>query len=213
MVATNCRNRTAILMLATFSIGSHPDQRVKEDGLSIVLHVIRCSRARQARVTNIPTAYISRHAMNRLYERGHDLVENSHTTNIFTFIGALGYLVHRSEKHANGGLCLKFSDLLVVGSQHRCIKTYPNGRQFEDAFFDVRTVRDANEIGDSKWSMLEQGRIAAGVVAEWFEGEDGLPHSELAERIPRLERREDIYPLRQIDLEKTQCLRANGEIT
>ena len=42
-----------------------------------------------------------------------------------------------------------------------------------------------------------RAQIAAAVVAEWFACEDGLPpDKELAERIPRLERREDIYPLR-----------------
>ena len=90
----------------------------------------------------------------------------------------------------------------MVGSQHRCTKTYSNGRQLEDAFFDVRTVLDANEIGPSKQSLKKQGRIAAAVVADWFEGEGGVPDKELVDRIPRLERREDIYPLRQIDRRK-----------
>ena len=84
------------------------------------------------------------------------------------------------------------------------MKTYPNGRWFEDVFFDVRTVLDASEIGPNKQSLKEQGRIAAGVVAAWFACEDGLPDRELAERIPALPQRQDIYPLRQIDQEKTR---------
>ena len=196
MVATSCGRRTAILIFATFSAGPHPDPRVKEDGLTVVLHAIRCCRSRFARVTGIPVAYVSMHAVRRLFERGYDITENSRANSVFALIGGLGYLTLRSVEHANGGLSLLVSNILVVGSQHRCVKIYPNGREFEEAFFDVRTVLDANEIGPANQSLLEQGRIAAAVIAGWFEGEDDLPHSELAERIPPLPRREGIYPLR-----------------
>ena len=197
MVAASCRTRTAVLLFATFSTGAHPDPNVRENGLNIVLHAVHCSRNRFARVTGIPVAYASTHTLRRLFERGYDVTGNSHASSIFTFVGALGYLTHKSEKHVDGGLNLLFADTLVTGSLHRCMKTYPNGREFEDAFFDVRTVLDASEISPGKQGLKEQGRIAAAAVAEWFEREDGLPHKELAERIPRVERREDIYPLRQ----------------
>jgi hypothetical protein len=202
MIAASCRTRTTVLLFATFSTGAHPDPNVKESGLSIVLHAIHYSRRRAARVADVPVGYVSMHALRRLFERGYDITGNSHASSIFTFVGALGYLTHKSEKHVDGGLNLLFTDTLVTGSQHRCAKTYPNGRQFEDAFFDVRTVLDASDIGPGKQSLKDQGRIAAAVVAEWLEREDGLLHRELVERIPRLERREDIYPLRQ--MEKTR---------
>jgi hypothetical protein len=57
-------------------------------------------------------------------------------------------------------------------------------------------VLSADEIGDSKWSMLEQGRAAARAVIEWLASEDPPREEELAERIPRRERREDCYPTR-----------------
>ena len=88
MIATNCRGRMAMLMFATFNIGVHPDPRVKEDGLTVVLHAIHCSRSRFARVTGIPVAYISMHALRRLFERGYDITEDtSHARRHFAFVG------------------------------------------------------------------------------------------------------------------------------
>jgi hypothetical protein len=83
------------------------------------------------------------------------------------------------------------------------MKAYPNGRTLEEAFYDVRTVLSADEIGDSQWSMLEQGRAATHAGIEWFASKDPPCEKELAERIPYLAPREDCYPLRQINQEKT----------
>ena len=196
MIASECRSRSACLMFTTFAAGDHPDRNVRERGLNIALHIILCSRSLPRCGTGIPVAYISRHAMNRLYERGHDITENSHATSLFAFVGVLGYLTHHSEKHRDGGLHMLFSDLLTAGSLHRFMKTSPDGREFEEAVYDVRTVLPADEIGERRQSLLEQGSIAADVVFEWFESEDGADEQELAERIPYLPRREDSYPAR-----------------
>ena len=55
----------------------------------------------------------------------------------------------------------------------------------------------ADELGVSKQAQLEQGRIAAEIVAEWllaFDDPD-LDERALAARIPYLPRREDTYPV------------------
>ena len=83
VMADWCGSRTALMMLASFSYGPHPDRRVKEEGLNIELHIIQCSRSKPRCAIGIPVAYISRHALNRLYERGHDIRENSHAVSIF----------------------------------------------------------------------------------------------------------------------------------
>jgi hypothetical protein len=112
------------------------------------------------------------------------------------FAGVLGYLVHHSPKHIDSGLSLLFSDTLMVGPLHRFTTTSSRGRPIDEAFFDVRTVLSVDEIGDSRWSTLEQGRAAASAVLAWM-GNDPPSEEELAERIPFLPRREDCYPLRQ----------------
>jgi hypothetical protein len=196
IISASCGSRNALLMFATFSTGNHPNPAVVEQGLTIELHILSCSRSHPARAIGIPVSYISKHAMARLYERGHDIVENIHATSIFAFIGVLGYLIHRSAKHADGGMHMAFNDLLAVGSLHRFTKIRANGRPIERCFFDVRTVLPTDEIGPSRQSLLDQGNAAAAAVIAWFKDTD-CDESALAERIPRLERREDIYPLRR----------------
>jgi hypothetical protein len=197
MIVGHCASsRTALLMFATFRIGPHPDQSVKEEGLTIVLHIVRCSRSAPSRATGIPVAYFSKHTVARLHQRGHDITENVHASNVFMFAGVLGYLVHHSPKHIDSGLSLLFSDTLLVGSLHRFTTTSSRGCPIDEAFFDVRSVLSVDELGDSKWSLLEQGRAAAGAVLAWM-GDDPPSEEELAKRIPFLPRREDCYPLRQ----------------
>ena len=196
MLAHWCGSRAALLVLASFSYGPHPDPRVQEEGLGIELHILQCSRSRPRCATGIPVAFVSRHALNRLYERGHDITENAHATNVFAVISVLGYLTHLSGQHTDGGMSLLVVGLLVTGALHRVMKTASSGRLLEETFFDVRTVLSADELGVSKQAQLEQGRIAAEVVAEWLSAfeDPHLDERELARRIPSLPRREDSYP-------------------
>jgi len=187
-------SRTAFLMFATFCYGSHPDPTVREEGLTIVLHLISCARSRPGCAVGIPVAYISRHAINRLYERGHDITEKIHATGAFVYIGILGFLTHRSPRHTNGGLSLLFGDSLIVGAQHRFMQAREGGKVIEEAVFDVRTVLPADEIGASRAALLEQGRAATEAVVRWLKVESN--ELALAETIPALPRREDSYPTR-----------------
>jgi hypothetical protein len=198
LIASQCRSRNAFMLFATFSYGRHPDPKVvKEEGLSIEIHLLHCSRSHPTHAVGIPVAYISRHAMNRLYERGHDITDNARATSVFAFVGVLGFLTHRSKKHVDGGMHMVFSDLLMAGSLHCFTKICDSGRQFEETIFDVRTVLLVDNLGDSQWALLEQGRTAAAAVVAWFRDSEGdLDEKQLAEAIPRLERREDVYPLR-----------------
>jgi hypothetical protein len=153
-------------MLLTLSYGPHPDPRVKEEGLGIRVHVIQCSRSRPRCACDIPVAYISRHAMNRLYERGYDITEKADATNIFIFIGGLGYLVNSanlSGHHIDGGLSLAVSNTLVVGALHRFTSTNAGGRPIGEVVFDVRTVLAVDEAGPGQQPQIEQGRIACEV--------------------------------------------------
>jgi hypothetical protein len=203
VVAHHCASRNAFLVLATFRTGPHPDQNVKETGLAIVLHILSCTRSAPSHVIGIPVAFFSKHAMSRLHQRGYD-IENTDATSIFSFAGVLGLLTNRS---AHGDLSLLYSDTLLVGSQHRCPATDARGRPIEDIFFDVRSVLAVDEIGDSRWTLLEQGRTAASVVVAWFTKND--PQEELEARIPFLPRREDCYPMR---VTRANCEGANAGV-
>ena len=187
VLAVGGRSRNAYLMFATFSIGNHPDPAVEEEGLKIVLHIVRCSRNGHSRAVGIPVAYVSKHAIGRLYERGCDITENIHATSAFAFIAVLGYLTHGSKKHVDGGLSLLFSKTLLVGSLHRFD---------EETFLDVRTVLPVDDIGPGRQSLIDQATAATSVVLEWFANAEDLDERELAERIPFLPRRQDSWPMR-----------------
>lgn len=194
LIATEFRARRAHLVFATYSVGDHPDTRVRETepGLNIVLHIITCSRSHPRCVAGVPVAYICKHAVGRLFERGHDITENAHATSAFAYVGVLGYLIHRSARHLGGGLNLSFSGLLLTGSLHGFTKTWPRGRALDEAIFDVRAVLETDALGDSQYRLLEQGRIAADTVTAWFT--EAVDDAMLAERIPALPRREDTFP-------------------
>ena len=108
----------------------------------------------------------------------------------------LGYLAHRCERLTNSGLYMRLSDLLTAGHLHRFTKVWPDGRSYEERFYDVRTCLLVDEIGPARQHQLDQGEIAADAVIEWFKDEDDLEVAALAERSPFLARREDSFPLR-----------------
>jgi hypothetical protein len=195
MLSCGGGKRNSHLSFATFSYGNHPDARVREEGLTLSIHVVHCSRAEPRCASGIPVTFISKHAISRLYERGHDISENSHATSVFAFLGVLGFLTHHDSKHLGGGLHLRFSSVLAAGGLHRFAKANANGRVLDECVYDVRTVLAVDELSPSKAAMLEQGQIAAGVVLEWFKGGDDLDEGELAQRIPSLPRH-DSYSAR-----------------
>ena len=189
VLSSERRSRSAVLAFITFNHGPHPDPAVRgEEGLNLTLHIISCARSRQYCVVGVPVAFISRHAMNRLYERGHDITEPGHATNVFTLVAVLGFLTHRSAVHR--GLSLTFAGTLLVGGLHR----HTSGIG-EDCYLDIRTVLPVDEIGPSRQALLDQGKIAAFAVVEWLS--DGtVDLDELAARIPVMPQREDTYPAR-----------------
>jgi hypothetical protein len=107
----------------------------------------------------------------------------------------LGLLTKHSQRHIAGELCLRVSDTLVVGSLKHSVQYFTDGRGINGTFFDTRTTLPADEVRNS--DMLEQGSIAAQVVAAWFD-QPTDPENDLAlaDQIPFLPRREDDYTLR-----------------
>ena len=112
--------------------------------------------------------------MNRMYERGHDILENSHATSAFAFIAVLGYIAHRCARLADSGLYLRLSNLLAANSLHRFSKIGSSGRTFEECIFGVRTVLPVMEIGPARQHQLDQGTIAAQAVIDRFKDADDL---------------------------------------
>ncbi len=184
IVAGGGRKRSAGLMFATFSAGWHP-LGLDEEGLRVLQHGIVCSRTHATLLADVVLAYVSRHAVSRLHERDHRLTAAA-AFGVFGFIGVLGMISHRSKRHERGGMCLRYGDILAVGSIKHGVDV--------GAFFDVRTVLPANEVRDS--AMLAQGAAAYDAVKAWLPGCGSTQLAALAEKIPPLPRREDDYTLR-----------------
>ena len=83
-------SRSATFDFATFSADPDPIAGAgDEDGLSILMHRIRCDRRSVELITNIHIAYIARHAIGRLRERQRNLT-GWKATAAFVLVGALG---------------------------------------------------------------------------------------------------------------------------
>jgi hypothetical protein len=192
--ASHGASRAAGLVFATFSAGLHPFIGVDEEGVTIHQHSIWCDRRCNVEMLNgIDLSHVSKHAISRMHERGHGLTA-SHASGMLGFCGVLGHLTRYSAKHVMGALSLHFSDTLLVGSLKHSVKHVSDGRGVNGTFYDVRTALPADEVSNA--DIIDQGRIACHVVAEWFASHDPETDETLADRIPFLPRREDDYTLR-----------------
>jgi hypothetical protein len=177
------RARASALVFATYSAGKHPFVGVTEEGVNILCHTIQCNRRGQAKLRTHNFAYVSKHALGRLHERGDASPEA--VTAVLGHIGLLGYLTRHNQQHFESGLCLHLGDVLVVGS----LKYGMAGDQVT-GLYDVRTILNVDEVKDQ--AMVQQGMVAAQVVREWTQTRN---HA-LADQIPYLPRRENDYTLR-----------------
>jgi hypothetical protein len=187
--------RTAALMLMTFRAGRHPLE-LDEDGLQVLLHTLTCSRSGAGLLADILLTYISRHAMGRLHERGHQLGADA-ARSVFGCLGILGLITRSSDKHAGGGLSLRDDNILAVGSIKQALARPSDGGPLEDgSFLDVRTVLWAEDVTNQ--ALLDQSRIANEVIMAWLKDRSLDDAPALAAQIPFLPRREDDYTLRAI---------------
>ena len=134
MVAHRSGSRTALLVFATFVCGDHPDRRVKEQGITIALHVLGCWRSPPRCIVGLPVCFASKHALNRLFERGDDF-ENIHAFDALAGAATLGFLVHQAPQHQGLSLMLDGGELLLAGSR-QCLpedlgeRQHPRGGGF-----------------------------------------------------------------------------------
>ena len=63
-------------------------------------------------------------------------------------------------------MCLHFGDTLVVGSIKHARQLTVDDISVDGTFYDVRTALPTDEVRNK--DMLEQGHIAAHVVASWL---------------------------------------------
>jgi uncharacterized protein YbjQ (UPF0145 family) len=184
-------NRSAGLILASLGVGEHPIQGVHEDGINILHHFIMSRRGGAVRAcADLNLAYISKHALARMHERGLNMGADA-ITGVLSCIGVMGIILRHAEQHADGGMSLLFDDTLIVGSLKNAVKELGGGKGVECALFDIRTALPADEMKDRR--QVEQGRLATLAVNEWLANRTlATPAlAKLAATIPPLPRRDD----------------------
>ena len=192
---SHARKRSALLALATLTPTIHPFVGNGEDGVCILLHILRNYRNGDFHLlSEIDLAFISKHALARMHERGCDL-SNNKATGILACLGILGLIVRLSKKHRQGEMSLRFGDWLITGSLKHAAKPVGDGTYIDGTLLDVRTVLAADGAHSE---MLKQGETAALAVASWLEHRPGDNVDELAEQIPFRPRREDDHTMRSL---------------
>lgn len=203
MLGRYFKKRSSILSFATINFGSHPLMGVSEDGVHIARHAVLCRRDGSGGTkTNISLGYVSRHAVQRLHERGQELSIKT-ATNMFTCIGLLGHLIGHGHGHAHVdcemSLCIE--DMLATGVIRGAV-----GSDGESGciFFEVRTFLPVADI-DNRPAKLRQGEIAWETLGDWIGSDRSRETSEkMLARIPTLPWREDDF-VQQTAVKRTKA--------
>jgi hypothetical protein len=190
MLGLYTRKRSSAMSFGTINFGTHPLAGVSEDGVSVMRHTMLCRRdGGGGSKVNQSMAYISRHAVQRLHERGRELTIET-ATKMFTAIGMLGFMLSFDTRHIDKAMCLRLNeDMLAVGVVRFAVGT---GCDIDQSctFFEVRTFLPLNEL-DSRPTQRRQGEAAFNAVCEWVKGDRDVESSKaLSEKIPTLEWRE-----------------------
>ena len=178
--------RAATLGFCTMEFGRHPLVGVNEDGVNVFWHRIGCYRNGAVELkSKYSLAFISRHALHRLHERGGDKeLCFAETVATLANIAVYASMVNDSPKHFESTMCLRFGDVLAVGSLWNAASAeYP-----EESFstYGVRTFLPSDEI--SERAMVEQGQIAMDVLHRWTtdHNRDPAKCEAMWEQIPHL---------------------------
>ena len=183
--------RSAGLMLATMSAGQNPFAGVHEEGVNIAQHNIISHRNGDLRVLpDLSIAYVSKHAIGRLHERGHDL-SNTKATCVLACVGILGLITRDSAKHVDGQLNLIYDDTLITGSLKHAVTCINGKDDINGTIFDARTALLTESVTDRE--MVTQGKYATHAVAKWLDDRTIHPsvNLKLADTIPFIPRRDD----------------------
>jgi len=183
--------RSAGLMFATLSAGTNPFAGVHEEGVNITQHNIITHRNGDLRVLpDLSIAYVSKHAIGRLHQLGHDL-SNMKATCVLACVGILGLITRESDKHIDGQLNLIYDDTLITGSLKHAV-TCVNGKDdINGTLYDARTALLADSVVDQE--MVTQGKHATIAVAKWLDDRTVARsfNLKLADTIPYIPRRDD----------------------
>lgn len=192
----NCfarRSRSAMLWLLTYEVEQHQLTNIGNKGIAVRSHFIVLQRnGRISCGTNSLIAFVSWHALGRMYER--TKVDLFGANGVVAYCGIAGLLLRESEKHLNTGINVTLEGMVCTGVL-RVGNPDPDGQRYQ--FFDVVTVLPSDLYDKQK---LAQGRVITEAVTKYITGDDADPDV-FAEKIPILPFRDDDFVSRELKRE------------
>jgi hypothetical protein len=188
----NCfetRSRSGFFQLLTYEVAKHPITQSGYDGVVVQEYVMFLSRKGRISAGSDKLAFVSWHALGRMYERAD--IEQYGAHGIVAYCGIAGLLMRESKKHLNTAINLAFEGIVCVGTLR-----FAQGNETEKGFgfYDVITVLQHSE---KLAAQLNQGNLITHMVVEYIEGDDASPRSR-ADKIPVLPFREADYVSREL---------------
>jgi hypothetical protein len=167
------RKRSGAFDIITWSVAQHPVRPGRYDGILISGHFCRLQRTGRLSMFGKAHAFMSWHALGRLYERW-DAGTLDMAAVFIGLIGVAGMLMSESARHCNNEMNLAFEGVHCVGVMRHAPQGY--------YFFDCLTVLP----DEPKYAkQLAQGAMTADAVLQFIKGDDSDPRG-YAELVPVL---------------------------
>lgn len=168
------RKRSGLFQLLTHEVAKHPATKRGYDGIMLCSYYCRLQRNGCITASGNRVAYISWHALGRLYERSDTNMEDAWS--VVGLLGITGFLMRESDKHLNGGVNIAVEgNLLCTG----VLRMLNNGIPF----FDCLTVLPSDDPQYAR--QFDQGKHVADAVTKYLDSDSADPRH-YADKIPAL---------------------------
>ena len=187
------RKRSGLFQVLVYDVDKHPLTGGGYDGVIVRSCFYKLQRIGSAAFWANKVAFISWHALGRLYERSKfDMQE---ANKVVCMLGIAGMLMRESDKHNNNGVNVAFEDDLLCAGVMRYLHAIENGKVRETCFFDCLTTLSA---GEPKYAQQRaQGGHLAHAVKAYMDAESADPRG-YADAIPVLPFNRNDYVTEQL---------------
>ena len=167
------RKRSGTFQLLTHEVSKHPSTESGYDGIMLRAYYCRLQRIGRISVAESKVAFVSWHALGRLYERSETNMEDAWS--VVGMLGIVGFLMREADKHLNGGINIAVEgDILCTGVL----------RIHDDVpFFDCLTVLPSDDPKYAKQFL--QGKFVANAVMSYLDSDSADPRG-YADKVPAL---------------------------
>jgi hypothetical protein len=180
------RKRSGMFQLLTHEVSKHPSTESGYDGIMICSHSCRLQRIGCVTVSGSRVAFVSWHALGRLYERSSVSAEDAWS--VVGLLGIAGLLMRESNKHLNGSVNVAVEgDILCTGILRPLDGCRP--------FFDCLTVLPGDE--PKYTNQFHQGKHVANAVMKYLRSDSADPRH-YADKVPALPFNRNDYVTEQL---------------